>query len=60
MMRLFRKLRGKSLRQHQAEAAVREHHSEVGKEIRGMSEKVAAVELLVQKLKRDTARWPQS
>ncbi len=57
MMKFFRKLRGTSKREAEAEKLAKDHHREASQEISSLSEKVVAVEKLVRGLKKDTAQW---
>ena len=58
MMRLIRKLRGKGLREAEADRLMQDHHREAAKKIRDLGSKVSAAEKLVQELRKDATQWP--
>ena len=58
MMRLIRKLRGKGLREAEADRLMQEHHRDASKTIRDLGNKVSAAEKLVRELRKDATQWP--
>ena len=56
MMRLIRKLRGKGLREAEADRLMQEHHRNAAKTIRDLGNKVSAAEKLVQELRKDATQ----